>query len=384
MLGPNWTPPGFALSSDKAKKKWNEFISKYRSDEQSPRGSKVLVDFTDMIIQFRNVLRDNPQARREIQGQFDYIIFDEAQDLAKVNHQIADYMGEHIEVDSKDKLLMFIGDTCQAINSHVGGSPKHMEQRYLDGFKLKTIKTNHRSLPEIVEAGQRLLANHPKSIPFEAQPDPEKPRGEASIRVMPVPDQALAAQALIERWQSEMALGDKSWSDYAVLSRTRRELDTYELGCIVNGVPYTRKGGGSFLQSPEMATVTSYLDICTSQDYAKIKSGLSKVLNVPNRFFLARKADLIIDQAMTSLSRALGQSSDSVNPLDLLGTRAGVEALLEALYPDGLKQRMERTRAEAWKIEEARKEIISFGQTLSSLRSSVTTGGKPNALVPLS
>lgn len=374
LLGPQWTPDcisktppprdnyGNFRTTDKAAAKWWGFVARYRTEGNGPLGSKVLADHTDMILKFRDILRDNPGARREVQSQYSHIIFDEAQDLSAVAHQIADYMSEHIDVDSQDKLLMFIGDTNQAVNSFVGGSPKHMADRYESGFKLKTIRTNHRCLPEIVEAANRLMANHPKTIPFEAAPDPVKPRGEASINVMSVPDQSIASQSLIDRWSNEVAATGGDFSRYAVLSRTRRELDTYELGCILNGVPYSRKGGGSFLQSPEMKTVMGYMNIATSNDYKSLKKSLSHVLNTPNRFFLKGDVDVeqIVDKAVNSLARRNGTGVDQINPLDLLSTRQGIASLVESLgIPND------------WRGEKAASLIEQLGYALENIRNKV-------------
>ena len=392
LLGTNWAPPcvgtqvprfdnrGLPVTDNKAASKWWGFLARYRTDTSGGGGigSKTLADHTDMILQFRDLLRDNPSARKAIQDQFDYILFDEAQDLSAVAHQIADLMSEKIDVDSKDKALMFIGDVTQAVNAFVGGSPKHMAKRYEDGFTLKTIRTNHRCLPEIVEASQRLLSNHPKSIPFEAQADPAKPRGEASIRVMTVRDQSVAAQNLLSEWQSKVSIGG-DWSDFAVLSRTRRELDTYELGCIVNGVPYSRKGGGSFLQSSEMLTVMGYMNVVTSSDYVAVRKSLGKVLNTPNRFFLTgdKKPEEMVEQAANALARSRGVGLDQLDPMELFNSNDGVDELLNVIFPNGEKMRLERGPM-AWKLDKAREQIENLGQTIGYLRTKVQKEGKPD------
>lgn len=392
LLGTNWAPPcvgtqvprfdnrGLPITDNKAASKWWGFLARYRTDTSGNGGigSKTLADHTDMILQFRDLLRDNPSARKAIQDQFDYILFDEAQDLSAVAHQIADLMSEKIDVESKDKALMFIGDVTQAVNAFVGGSPKHMAKRYEDGFTLKTIRTNHRCLPEIVEASQRLLSNHPKSIPFEAQADPAKPRGEASIRVMTVRDQSVAAQNLLSEWQSKVSIGG-DWSDFAVLSRTRRELDTYELGCIVNGVPYSRKGGGSFLQSSEMLTVMGYMNVVTSSDYVAVRKSLGKVLNTPNRFFLTgdKKPEEMVEQAANALARSRGVGLDQLDPMELFNSHDGVDELLNVIFPNGEKMRLERGPM-AWKLDKAREQIENLGQTIGYLRTKVQKEGKPD------
>lgn len=288
--------------------------------------------------------------------------------------------GDFVDLEVTDA-ANFFGGGILSHNSFVGGSPKHMADRYTSGFQLKTIRANHRCLPEIVEAANRLMSNHPKTIPFEAVPDPAKPRGQASIEVMSVPDQSIAANNVTRRWLNEVAISGEDFSKYAVLSRTRRELDTYEMACILNGVPYSRKGAGSFLQAPEMKTVVGYMNLATSNDYKSLKKSLAHVINTPNRFFLKGDVDkdALIDSAINQLARSRGVNSEQVDPLDLLTTGDGLKAMVYALkIPRSLNFR------DDWRGRQAEELLENLGTELMRIRSNVASNANADPSQPVS
>lgn len=288
--------------------------------------------------------------------------------------------GDFVDLEVTDA-ANFFGGGILSHNSFVGGSPKHMADRYTSGFQLKTIRANHRCLPEIVEAANRLMSNHPKTIPFEAVPDPAKPRGQASIEVMSVPDQSIAANNVTRRWLNEVAISGEDFSKYAVLSRTRRELDTYEMACILNGVPYSRKGAGSFLQAPEMKTVVGYMNLATSNDYKSLKKSLAHVINTPNRFFLKGDVDkdALIDSAINQLARSRGVNSEQVDPLDLLTTGDGLKAMVYALkIPRSLNFR------DDWRGRQAEELLENLGNELMRIRSNVASNANADPSQPVS
>ena len=101
---PGWRPPATSKS-------YTSFISRHR------KGGERLGDLDDMLKVFRDILRRDPRAKKEIQGNIDHILVDEAQDSNAVQHQIFELMSEHVSPDSKDKSIWMIGDEKQCIAS---------------------------------------------------------------------------------------------------------------------------------------------------------------------------------------------------------------------------------------------------------------------------
>lgn len=353
-----WSPP---CRDPKGIKQWQDFLSKYRDG-----GRARLGDFSDMILMFRDLLRDNPGAKKKIQGMFDHIAVDEAQDLNEIQHQIIDLLGEHIATDDPKRSLFAIGDESQSINAFAGARPDLFVGFQDKGFQLKNIATNYRCLPEIIELANNLMREHPLGLPLMARPDPKKPRGKASIVFHEPATHADAAIMTMTRIAQDVESGQPV-GNYAVLTRTNREINDFETACIIQGIPYARRGSSSFLQSPETVTVMSYINLVTGQDYKKMQQALAKVLNNPNRWLGQRgEEERVIASAVEAKARRSGVSVDQVNPLDLFD-REGVEILLQAIDP--------YRRMQDWQLRAAREQISSLGRALNGMRSSVDSPG---------
>jgi superfamily I DNA/RNA helicase len=97
---PGWKPP-------KASRAFEAFMAKNRSSVAR------LGDFTDMLKIFRDILERSPAIRAKVQGMFDAIIVDEAQDRNTVMAQVIDMMSEHVTDGSDGKSVWIVGDDKQ-------------------------------------------------------------------------------------------------------------------------------------------------------------------------------------------------------------------------------------------------------------------------------
>ena len=320
---PGWRPP---CGQSKAAESFND---RYR------KGGERLGDLDDMIKVFRNILRRDPAARKAIQGNVDHILVDECQDLNTVQHQVFEMMSEHVAPDSKDKSIWMVGDDKQAIYQFRGAKPElFVGLDGKEGWKTRQINTNYRCEPEIVEAANRLAAYNEGQIPMEARAAPTKSRGNASIDVVMPPDNAAGAIATIGRIRKDMDTEGAKAEDYAVLARTNAELNDFETACIINEIPYIRKGGKGFLEAPESKAVLGYLDLATGNDFEKKKSSLIAALTKPDRnlFLGAEALETAVDEAIDDVARSAGIDKRFVDPASLL------ESKYVRILADRLKQ----------------------------------------------
>ncbi len=96
----------------------NEYVAFYQ-EEKRKRG---LLDFTDILIYCRDMLRDNREVRGYFQKRFDYILVDEFQDTDPIQAEIAFYLAEASpdaddwrEVKLQPGKLFLVGDPKQSI-----------------------------------------------------------------------------------------------------------------------------------------------------------------------------------------------------------------------------------------------------------------------------
>lgn len=352
-----WAPP--CPNKPNAQKQWTRFLTSYRNN-----GNARLGDFSDMIVIFRDILKRDPLVRKKIQSQLDFVAADEAQDLNLVQHEIFLMLTEHIQ-EGSGKSAMLIGDEVQCVNTHVGARPELFTAYAQDpAWKVLTIGTNYRCLPEIVETAQKMMGTHPRGIPMEAHPDASKPRGVASIVVKNPTDNTEGAILVVDQISQAHANGEPL-SDNAVLTRTNKELNDFETACIINHIPYGRKGSTSFLQARETQVVMSYMHLVLSQDFAKMQDALAYVFNTPNRFFLSgADTQRVVRGAVERRAQEMGVSTAQVNPLTLFD-RKGIETFIN-LINNG--------PGPAWKTDAQREQLQRMGYDLQGLKRTIDKG----------
>ena len=308
---PGWTPPCVSTS-------YENFMKRNRP------GRERLGDLDDMLKVFLNILRRDPVAKKTVQGMFDHFLVDECQDLNLVQHQIFELMTEHVGDGSDGRSLWMIGDDKQAIYQFRGARPELFTS--LDGkpgWKTRMIKTNYRCEPEIVDAANRLVAHNEGNIPMEARSNPTKARGKASIVLDTPEDNTAAAIQTIGRVAKDIAMEDAKPEDYAVLARTNAELNDFETACIINEIPYVRRGGKGFLEAPETKALLGYLDLVDGNDYQKMRDSLVAVLMKPDRGLYLGPEDVgkAVDEALDNVARRERVDVRSINPAMLLESR---------------------------------------------------------------
>ena len=317
---PGWKPPC------KNSKGYESFMGKWRPNDQR------LGDFDDQLGIFDSILKREPPVRKALQGMFDHLIVDEAQDLSGVQFSIISQMSEHVSDGKDGKSLWICGDDKQSIYTFRGARPELFTQlATTEGWKTKMIRTNYRCQPEIVELANKLIAHNEKQIPMEAVPASSKVRGVSSVRVENPTDEAEAALDVVEEIKSNLSMGEDV-ANHAILTRTNKEQHAYETACIIRGVPYARKGAGSFLGSPETKAFLSYVQLVTGDDATKMQAALGEAINKPNRFFIGPDAGTAaVSEAISAYARSRGQDIKTLNPVVALADRTFVAILAEKL-----------------------------------------------------
>lgn len=371
---PGWRPPCMPSKS------FNNFMDRHR------KGGERLGDLDDMVKIFRDILRRDPKARKAVQGYFDHILVDECQDLNTVQHQIFEMMSEHVTDGSDGKSLWMVGDDKQAIYQFRGGKPElFVGLNGKEGWKTRMIRTNYRCEPEIVEAANRLVAHNDDQIPMEARANPTKERGRASIEVSLPEDNVEAAITTIGRVRKDMDVDGASPEDYAVLARTNAELNDFETACIINEIPYIRKGGKGFLEAPESRAVLGYLDLATGTDYEKQKKSLLAVLTKPDRNLFLGMDDIekAVDEALDDVARKERVDVRSVSPATLLDSRY-VRILADRLkQPYRLKiiNSAKDPKTGEWmygkRVDELANNLRGLSDNIRDLRDFIESGDKP-------
>ena len=101
---PGWRGPSAVCKSR------DDWMKNYRP------GGERLGDLDDQIRVFRDILKRDPSARQRVQGMYDHIAVDEAQDRNVLQSEIFDLMSEHVGDGSDGKSLWVVGDDKQCVH----------------------------------------------------------------------------------------------------------------------------------------------------------------------------------------------------------------------------------------------------------------------------
>ena len=169
------------------------------------------VDFSDVISQAGYLLETNPELRKRYQEKFPFVQIDEFQDVSLTQHRLLSNLSEN---------LWAVGDLDQSIMSFRGGSGEVMQDMIYRGASLYNIEENFRSIPEIVEGAQGFIRESPGR--FDLQQEAVRSSGDP-ISLVPIA-KTLSERDVIAR-VAEQIQPDRQT---AILTRTRRERDTYQ------------------------------------------------------------------------------------------------------------------------------------------------------------
>jgi ATP-dependent exoDNAse (exonuclease V) beta subunit len=281
------------------------FGDTYASEKQR-RG---LLDFDDLLLKTRDLLRDNHDVRRDFQRRYDRLLVDEFQDTDPVQTEIVFFLAEKAPATDdwrKVKLapgkLFVVGDPKQSIYRFRGADIEvyHAAKEALAAQgNIEKITTSFRTASPLIDwvndvfarliqpptvgavyqPGYVALHAHPQlqhqeprvlllgPTPQETAELGEKPSVDALRRV----EAKAVAQLLLHLHGNtgrEVTYCDEAgtlrrrvpvWSDFAVLLRSYTALDLYERVFEAFDIPFLVEGGKDYFQRPEVRAVCALL-----------------------------------------------------------------------------------------------------------------------------
>ncbi len=118
------------------------------------------VDFDNILLKTRDLLRDHPDIREQYQRLFSYILVDEYQDTNNLQEDLTGLLlGAH-------RNLFCVGDDWQAVYGFRGSNVRHFlsfPKKYKDS-KIFRLEENYRSADEIVQAANDMIDYNPDKM----------------------------------------------------------------------------------------------------------------------------------------------------------------------------------------------------------------------------
>lgn len=239
------------------------------SDYVNHKTKNNLIEFDDMVYQAINDLKENPDTLERIQNLVEYCMVDEFQDTSTDQIELLRML------TAKNKNLMVVGDPVQNIYQFRGSNSKYLTyfNKYFSGGKFINMNINYRSSNSIVGYSNEIAVydSSTKSESYESAITPNDNGVAPIVRVQ---------QNICDYIKEYQAL-DYEYKDMFILTRTNSELQDFEAKLSMNEIPYKTYNNKSFLDSPEIKLVISYLLL--SDDFNDNDSFIYLV-NKPSRF----------------------------------------------------------------------------------------------------
>ena len=223
------------------------------------------MDFDDILLYTYKMLKDNEEIRQKYKDKFKYILVDEYQDTNTIQFNIIEL------IHGKYCKICVVGDDAQCIYSFRGSKIENI-QKFREQYSPLEFKlsVNYRSTKTIVEAANKLIQNNEgQSSKILYSNTEENKSVESKIKIISAEDDKdearKVAQKIVESRNLDKNLND--WDSFAILYRTHKQAEPFEIQLKNSGIPYKIVGKIKFLEREIIVHIISYLRVIINERY---------------------------------------------------------------------------------------------------------------------
>lgn len=295
------------------KKTMVEIYSRY----EAARKRDGVLDFEDMIIDAYYLLREDPALLRYCNKTYQYILIDEMQDINPAQYELIRTINE------TNNNLFVVGDALQNIYEWRDSCSDYL-LNFSDlwpGAATISLYRNYRSSKSIVDMANYLVdglkeTRHKHYLPSISESDSVEETAYWEL----FKDEYEEAEAIATFINHLTNLtGQRSYSDFAILTRTNSQLLLFENELYKHGIPFENISDTLFFENKEIDLVINYLKLAINVDN---NEAFLKVYNKPNRWIgkalfgkiedSAKKNKQSLYKGMLSLNKSLPKENKNV------------------------------------------------------------------------
>jgi superfamily I DNA/RNA helicase len=233
-------------------------FSKYQNELRTLNA----MDFDDLLLQARTLLRDHPEARDEWRSRYRHIMVDEFQDTNKLQLELVSLLAGEERPN-----ICVVGDDDQSIYGWRGAESANLlefERHFPDPEVIK-LEQNYRSTDIILSVANRLIRNNSKRRGKNLWSD--RKEGDP-VRILLASDDKAEAEFIADEIQAAGPQSAKArpWTDFAILYRMNAQSRQFEEVLRERRIPYRVVGGKSFFDRREVKDVVAYLGALLNPD----------------------------------------------------------------------------------------------------------------------
>jgi DNA helicase II / ATP-dependent DNA helicase PcrA len=215
---------------------------------EAEKHKRGLVDFDDLLLRCALAIERDPEHAAAQRWRFRHLFVDEFQDVNPLQHRLlAAWVADRAD-------LCGVGHPNQAIYAWNGADPTYLVdfRAQHPGAGVLRLTDNYRSTPQVLAVADAVLGTGLRLAP----------RLRATRADGPIPEVASYPSDIEEARGIARAIRDlrapgTPWSHHAVLTRTNAQAVLFEEAFRAAGIPYRVKGGGAFLDQPEIREALS-------------------------------------------------------------------------------------------------------------------------------
>jgi DNA helicase-2/ATP-dependent DNA helicase PcrA len=237
--------PQFEEELDEVRK-ISDLYKKFKQEKQ-------VMDYDDLLVNLRNLLRENDSVREKVSGTYHYIMVDEFQDTNKLQAEIA------LHLASKHQNIMVVGDDSQSIYSFRGANFRNIMDfpSMLPDTTVTTLEQNYRSTRPILDLTNAIIENAQEKYSKKLFSDIAGQEKPAFLKTIDEIEQAeFVAQRVLELREEGIPL-----NKIAVLFRASWHANELEVELKNRNIPYVKYGGIKFAEAAHIKDVLSFMRV---------------------------------------------------------------------------------------------------------------------------
>lgn len=211
------------------------------------------MDFDDLLALLLGLLRNHPEVRARLAGQFHYILVDEYQDTNRLQAEIVELLA------AERRNLLVVGDDAQSIYSFRGadiGNILEFPKRF-PRTRVFKLETNYRSTQPILDVANAVIEHNRKQYQKRLIHIREGKQPPSLVpAASPKQEAEFVAQMMLQLRDEGIPL-----RSMAVLFRASHQSQALEFELTRRDIPYEYRGGVRFFERAHIKDVIAHLKI---------------------------------------------------------------------------------------------------------------------------
>ncbi|HSJ95062.1 MAG TPA: UvrD-helicase domain-containing protein, partial [Gaiellaceae bacterium] len=243
-----------------------ELLETYAAEYAAAKRAESVVDFEDLQLAARDLLRDHPDVREEVRSRFRLVMVDEFQDTNRLQCELVDLVADPDVAE-----VFTVGDEFQSIYGFRHADVEVFRERRAQASNLLTLTSNYRSRPQVLVAVNHLFADAfgDEYQPLAASAEFADPVFGHPVELL-VTDKASfrdtdehwregEARSIAARVRELVDAGAALPGEIVVLFAAGTDAERYEEALRREGLPTYRATGRGYFGQQQVADLLAYL-----------------------------------------------------------------------------------------------------------------------------